>query len=114
MNRMRELVDLLNEKSYQYYTLDNPTIADAEYDRLYDELVRLEAETGERLPDSPTRRVGGAVLAGFEPHTHIARLAGRSFFDSLEGEEEFLLPYAAALRGAAACGARSRKTSRAA
>ncbi len=58
MDRMRELVDYLNEKSYQYYTLDNPTISDAEYDRLYDELVRLEAETGERLHDSPTRRVG--------------------------------------------------------
>ena len=54
LNRMRELVDFLNEKSYQYYTLDNPTIADAEYDRLYDELVKLEARTGERLPDSPT------------------------------------------------------------
>ena len=74
MNRMRELVDYLNEKSYQYYTLDNPTIADAEYDRLYDELVKLEAETGERLPDSPTRRVGGDVLPGFQPHTHLARL----------------------------------------
>ena len=71
---MRELVDYLNEKSYQYYTLDTPTIADVEYDRLYDELVRLEAETGERLPDSPTRRVGGAVLPGFEPHAHIRRL----------------------------------------
>ena len=71
---MRELVDYLNEKSYQYYTLDAPTIADAEYDRLYDELVRLEAQTGERLPDSPTRRVGGAVLPGFEPHAHIRRL----------------------------------------
>ncbi len=74
MNRMRELVDRLNETAYQYYTLDAPTISDAEWDALYDELVRLEAETGERLPDSPTRRVGGDVLSGFEPHTHLARL----------------------------------------
>jgi len=74
MNRMRELVDRLNETAYQYYTLDNPTISDKEWDQMYDELVRLEAETGERLPDSPTRRVGGAVLEGFEPHTHLARL----------------------------------------
>lgn len=74
MNRMRELVDRLNETAYQYYTLDNPTISDKEWDVLYDELVKLEAETGERLPDSPTRRVGGEVLPGFEPHTHIARL----------------------------------------
>ena len=56
MNRMRELVDRLNETAYQYYTLDDPTISDKEWDALYDELVKLEAETGERLPDSPTRR----------------------------------------------------------
>ena len=74
MDRMRELVDRLNETAYQYYTLDAPTISDAEWDAMYDELVKLEAETGERLPDSPTRRVGGEVLPGFEPHTHIARL----------------------------------------
>ena len=74
MNRMRELVDRLNETAYQYYTLDAPTISDREWDAMYDELTRLEKETGERLPDSPTRRVGGAILTGFEPHTHLARL----------------------------------------
>jgi len=74
MNRMRHLVDRLNETAYQYYTLDNPTISDREWDAMYDELTRLEAESGVRLPDSPTRRVGGAVLEGFEPHTHLARL----------------------------------------
>ena len=56
MNRMRELVDVLNRLGYEYYVLDNPTVTDVEYDRLYDELVRLEKETGEVLPDSPTRR----------------------------------------------------------
>jgi len=86
---MRELVDFLNEKSYQYYTLDNPTIADAEYDRLYDELVRLEAETGRRLPDSPTRRVGGEVLPGFEPHTHLARLWSMGKAQSIDALEEW-------------------------
>ena len=74
MNRMRELVDRLNETAYQYYTLDAPTISDREWDAMYDELVALEKQTGERLPDSPTRRVGGEVLSGFEPHTHLARL----------------------------------------
>ena len=74
MDRMRTLVDYLNETAYQYYTLDNPSISDKEWDALYDELVQLEQQTGERLSDSPTRRVGGAVLAGFEPHTHLARL----------------------------------------
>lgn len=74
MNRMRELVDILNRLGYEYYVLDNPTVTDVEYDRLYDELVRLEKETGEVLPDSPTRRVGGEPLKEFVPHTHIVRL----------------------------------------
>ena len=74
MNRMRELVDILNRLGYEYYVLDNPTVTDVEYDRLYDELVRLEKETGEVLPDSPTRRVGGETLKEFVPHTHIVRL----------------------------------------
>ena len=71
---MRKLVDWLNETAYQYYTLDDPTVSDREWDAKYDELVCMERETGERLPDSPTRRVGGAVLPYFEPHTHLARL----------------------------------------
>ena len=71
---MRELVDWLNETAYQYYTLDDPTVSDREWDAKYDELVRMERETGVRLPDSPTRRVGDAVLPYFEPHAHLARL----------------------------------------
>ena len=72
--KMKELVRRLNETAYQYYVLDNPTISDAEWDRMYDELTRLEKETGVVLPDSPTHRVGGAPLAAFEPHRHINRL----------------------------------------
>ena len=89
MNRMRELVDRLNETAHQYYTLDNPTISDKEWDAMYDELVRLEAESGERLPDSPTRRVGGDVLAGFEPHTHIARLWSMGKAQSIDDLREW-------------------------
>ncbi len=74
MNRQRELVDILNKWAYEYYVLDNPTVSDKEYDALYDELRRLEAESGEVYPDSPTRRVGGEPIKGFEKHTHIARL----------------------------------------
>ena len=84
MDRMRFLVDRLNETAYQYYTLDNPSISDREWDAMYDELTRLEAETGVRLPDSPTRRVGGEVLSGFEPHTHLARLWSMGKAQSIE------------------------------
>ncbi len=72
--RMRELVDRLNETAHAYYVLDNPIISDKEWDALYDELTRLEADTGERLSDSPTRRVGGAPLAAFAAHRHLSRL----------------------------------------
>ena len=74
MDRMRELVDILNKYSYEYYVLDEPTVSDKEYDRLYDELVKLEKESGVRLFDSPTRRVGGEPISAFKKHNHIARL----------------------------------------
>lgn len=74
MDRMKQLVEELNHHNYLYYTLDQPEISDAEYDQLYDELVRLERETGVILPESPTQRVGGEILEGFEEHRHLARL----------------------------------------
>ncbi|WP_372637479.1 NAD-dependent DNA ligase LigA [Cohnella sp.] len=74
LERMRKLVDELNAHGHRYYTEDNPTISDKEYDALYDELSVLEAETGTVLADSPTRRVGGGILKGFEPHRHLSRL----------------------------------------
>ena len=73
-DRKRELVDILNKWAYEYYVLDNPTVSDKEYDALYDELKRLEEADGEVYPDSPTRRVGGEPIKGFEKHEHIARL----------------------------------------
>ena len=72
--RIRELVNKLNEYSKAYYVLDAPKISDKEYDELYDELLRLEEQSGIILPDSPTQRVGGDPLPCFEPHTHINRL----------------------------------------
>lgn len=72
--RMKELVSVLNQWAYEYYVLDKPTASDAKYDQLYDELVLLEKETGVVLPSSPTKRVGGEVLKGFEQHKHLGRL----------------------------------------
>lgn len=74
MDRMRELIRILNRWAYEYYVLDDPSVPDREYDRLYDELVALERATGRREADSPTRRVGGEPVKGFERHAHIARL----------------------------------------
>ena len=85
--RMRELVDRLNEASSVYYDQNDAAMSDDEWDAMYAELRRLEEATGERLPDSPTRRVGGEVMAGFEPHRHIARLWS---MDKAQSEEEIL------------------------
>ncbi len=74
MSTMKELVEKLNKYAYEYYVLDNPTVSDKEYDKLYDELVTLEKESGEVLFDSPTRRVGGEPISSFKKHNHIARL----------------------------------------
>lgn len=74
MDRMRQLVDELNGHGYKYYVLDEPTVSDAEYDKLYDELVRLERESGVVLPDSPTRKIGGEPIKGFVKHTHLSKL----------------------------------------
>ncbi|MCL2434112.1 MAG: NAD-dependent DNA ligase LigA, partial [Clostridia bacterium] len=72
--RQRELTAKLNEWARLYYEQDNPAVSDAEYDIAYDDLVRLEAESGVVLPDSPTNRVGGAPLTAFASHTHAAPL----------------------------------------
>ena len=72
--KMNALIQEISKASYAYYVLDNPYISDMQWDRLYDELKALEQETGEVLPDSPTRKIGGAALKGFEEHTHITRL----------------------------------------
>ncbi|MDO5059055.1 MAG: NAD-dependent DNA ligase LigA [Neisseria sp.] len=68
---IRELTDTLNRYAYEYYTLDAPSVPDAEYDRLFRELEHWEAEYPElRLPHSPTQRVGGAALEGFASVRH--------------------------------------------
>lgn len=68
---MNELVSLLNQYAKEYYTQDNPTVSDSQYDQLYRELVELEKQHPENiLPNSPTHRVGGLVLEGFEKYQH--------------------------------------------
>ena len=72
--RMRQLVALLNEYAEAYYNSAAPKVSDKEYDELFDELLRLEKETGIVLDDSPTRRVGFKPLSEFSEHRHLGRL----------------------------------------
>ena len=72
--RMEALIGELNRYAYEYYSLDNLTVSDKEYDLKYDELVSLEKELNRVLPYSPTMRVGDTVLEGFSKYTHKAKL----------------------------------------
>ncbi len=74
MDRVRYLIDTLNKWAHEYYVLDNPSVSDREYDELYDELKEIERATGVVEFDSPTKRVGGEPIKGFERHEHIAKL----------------------------------------
>lgn len=74
VKRMKDLVESLNRWNVEYYTLDNPSVSDEEWDRAYRELLDLEKETGQVLADSPSQRVGGEVLEEFEKHTHLGPL----------------------------------------
>ncbi|WP_213586353.1 NAD-dependent DNA ligase LigA [Paenibacillus sp. J2TS4] len=71
---MRALIEEINRHNYLYYTMDSPELTDQDYDKLYDRLVELEKATGTVLSHSPTQRVGGELLKGFEPYRHRARL----------------------------------------
>ncbi len=74
LQRMEELIKEIEKHNYNYYVLDNPTISDVEYDKLYYQLVDLEEESGVILPHSPTQRVGDKVLEGFNKKEHEVNL----------------------------------------
>ena len=82
---MRSLVDYLNKTAYAYYVLDDPLISDREWDELYNQLLKMEKETGVVLPDSPSIRVGGDPLPEFQKHRHINRLWS---MDKVQNEAE--------------------------
>jgi DNA ligase (NAD+) len=87
--RMRALIDEINAHNYRYYVLDEPSVSDGEYDKLYDELRALEVETGVVMPDSPTRRVGGEPVKGFLPHTHLSKLYSLDKCTTADGLRDF-------------------------
>jgi DNA ligase (NAD+) len=93
--RMRQLIDRLNETAHAYYDLDDPLISDAEWDALYNELTALENASGIRLEDSPSHRVGGVPLQAFPRHRHLARLWS---MDKVQSEGELTEWFARAER----------------
>ena len=84
MDDMRSLIDRLNQASYEYYTLGESSLTDAEWDKLYDKLVKLEKETGRVEEDSPTRHVGAPPLKAQEAHTHLAHMWSMDKAQSME------------------------------
>ena len=87
-SRMDELIKIINDASYEYYILDNPTITDQEYDDYYRELLSLEEKYPEyKREDSPTNRVGGKSLDKFEKVTHEKPMLS---FDDIFNEDEVL------------------------
>ena len=89
LEKMRALVDRLNETAQAYYA-GNPIIADMQWDAMYQELQTLEKETGTVLDDSPTHRVGTDRLKNFPEHTHISRLWSMDKVQSLEELEKWI------------------------
>lgn len=73
-DEIERLIEKINDLNYHYYTLDDPIFSDKEYDKIYDELVRLEEKTGLIYDYSPTQRVGGEITEKFEKHNHLGRL----------------------------------------
>lgn len=103
---MKRLIEEINRHNYNYYVLDNPTISDAEYDKMYYQLVDLEKELDLTLSDSPTQRVGGEILDKFNKKRHEVQLYSlnkvRDFDDlkawiddmqKLSGGTNFVLEY---------------------
>ena len=87
---MKQLRDYLNEQGYKYYVLDAPVIPDYEYDRLLRRLEDLEKEHPEEIvPDSPTQRVGGQTLEGFQQVRHDVPLESLQDVFSPEEVSEF-------------------------
>lgn len=91
LQEMKKIIEILNKWSYEYYSLDKPTVSDMEYDKKYNELTEVEKETGIVLPYSPTQRVGDLVLPQFEKYTHRATLWSMDKAQSINELEDWHL-----------------------
>lgn len=87
--RIEELVKELNKYSYEYYTLDNPSVTDKQYDEKYDELLKLEKETNYVLQNSPTKTIGNKTLEVFKKHKHNSKLWSMDKVKSIESLKQW-------------------------
>ena len=90
IGKIRELTARLNQRRHEYYNLSAPAISDAVYDRLYDELERLEKETGCRMTDSPTQTVGYQVVDKLEKTAHVTPLLSLEKTKEMNGLMRFI------------------------
>lgn len=90
LDKLKNLIEKINELDYHYYTLDSPLVSDGEYDKIYDELVILQKELDFIPEDSPTNRVGGQILDKFEKHFHITRLLSQDKAQSYQDLEAWI------------------------
>ncbi|MBQ3158419.1 MAG: NAD-dependent DNA ligase LigA [Clostridia bacterium] len=90
LEKMNNLIAKISEASYNYYVLDNPTISDKEWDKMYDELIAIEKQTGVVLPSSPTNKIGGVPLDKFEKTTHYRKLMSLDKAQSFEEITEWV------------------------
>lgn len=90
LDKLKNLIEKINELDYHYYTLDSPLMSDAEYDKIYYELVSLQKELDFIPEDSPTNRVGGQILEKFEKHYHITRLLSQDKAQSYQELEAWI------------------------
>ncbi len=90
IERMKELVNILNKANYDYYVLDNPTLEDFEFDKLLQELTSLEAKYPDKKdPNSPTNHVGGEAISSFESITHEKQMMSLSDAFSFDELRDF-------------------------
>lgn len=82
--RMKELIEILKEADVAYYRDDTPTMTDLEYDLLTDELLKLEAKTGQILSGSPTQKVSGEILEELTPVRHTKPMLSAKKTKSIE------------------------------
>ena len=90
LEKMNNLIEKISKASYDYYVLDNPSISDKEWDKMYDELIVLEKQTGIVLPSSPTNKIGGTPLDKFEKTTHYRKLMSLDKAQSFEEITEWV------------------------